>query len=166
MECARLIKQKDKNDKKYISKAQEKRFELLILKEALKMKNEQLMVSKIGKEMKMKEEKIDNENKIILKKDKEAKKLEQLEVEVLKRLRDTHIKQQQAIEEIQTIFENRKKSLPLNKREDFYSPNKISQQQFSTEFQALSDLAEQEDGFGAENHSSMQDQDQNQFKNE
>lgn len=92
MECARLIKQKDKNDKKYISKAQEKRFELLILKEALKMKNEQLMVSKIGKEMKMKEEKIDNENKIILKKDKEAKKLEQLEVEVLKRLRDTHIK--------------------------------------------------------------------------
>ena len=34
---------------------------------------------------------IAKENKIILKKDKEAKKLEALEVEVLKRLRDTHI---------------------------------------------------------------------------
>ena len=50
-ECAKLIKQKDKNDKKYVSNAQEKKFEMLILKEALKMKNEQVMVSKIGKEM-------------------------------------------------------------------------------------------------------------------
>jgi hypothetical protein len=33
------------------------------------------------------------ENKMIVKKDKEARKLEILEAEVLKRLRDTHVKQ-------------------------------------------------------------------------
>lgn len=42
-----------------------------------------------------------------MKKEKESRKLEFLEAEVLKRLRDTHIKQQQAIEEIQDIFANR-----------------------------------------------------------
>ena len=50
---------------------------------------------------------IQKENKIIVKKDKEARKLEILEAEVLKRLRDTHVKQQQALEQIQTIFQNR-----------------------------------------------------------
>lgn len=38
------------------------------------------------------------EEKIIVKKDKEARKLEHLEQEVLKRLRDTHVRQQEAIE--------------------------------------------------------------------
>ena len=47
---------------------------------------------------------IQKENKMIVKKDKEARKLEILEAEVLKRLRDTHVKQQQALEQIQTIF--------------------------------------------------------------
>jgi hypothetical protein len=51
-----------------------------------------MMESKIEKELILKESRIKNENKIILKRDKEARKLEQLEVEVLKRLRDTHIK--------------------------------------------------------------------------
>jgi len=50
---------------------------------------------------------IQKENKMIIKKDKEARKLEILEAEVLKRLRDTHVKQQQALEQIQTIFQNR-----------------------------------------------------------
>ena len=44
---------------------------------------------------------------MIVKKDKEARKLEILEAEVLKRLRDTHVKQQQALEQIQEIFQNR-----------------------------------------------------------
>ena len=35
-----------------------------------------------------------------MKKEKEARKLEMLEAEVLKRLRDTHVKQQQALDEI------------------------------------------------------------------
>ena len=43
----------------------------------------------------------------MLKKEREAKKLEILEAEVLKRLRDTHLRQQQAIEEIQDIFSKR-----------------------------------------------------------
>lgn len=47
------------------------------------------------------------ENKIIVKKDKEARKLEILEAEVLKRLRDTHVRQQQALEQIQELFNNR-----------------------------------------------------------
>jgi hypothetical protein len=42
----------------------------------------------------MKNEEIGKEGKIIIKRDKEARKLEILESEVLKRLRDTHIKQQ------------------------------------------------------------------------
>ena len=42
-----------------------------------------------------------------MKKDREAKKLELLEAEVMKRLRDTHLRQQQAIEEIQDIFTKR-----------------------------------------------------------
>lgn len=50
---------------------------------------------------------IQKENKIIIKKDKEARKLEILEAEVLKRLRDTHVRQQQALEQIQEIFNNR-----------------------------------------------------------
>lgn len=40
------------------------------------------------------------ESKQVMKKEKEAKKLEILEAEVLKRLRDTHMRQQQAIEEL------------------------------------------------------------------
>lgn len=47
-----------------------------------------------------KSDQIGKEGRVILKKDKEVRKLEILESEVLKRLRDTHIKQQQAIEEI------------------------------------------------------------------
>ena len=43
---------------------------------------------------------------MISKKEKEAKKLQLLEAEVLKRLRDTHLKQQEAIEEIQNIFKH------------------------------------------------------------
>jgi len=48
----------------------------------------------------LKDEQIKKEGKIIHKREKEAKKLEILEAEVLKRLRDTHVRQQQAIEEI------------------------------------------------------------------
>jgi ribosomal protein S10 len=40
----------------------------------------------------------------ISKKDQEARKLEHFESEILKRLRDTHIRQQQAIDEITQIF--------------------------------------------------------------
>jgi hypothetical protein len=52
------------------------------------------------------------ESKIIVKKEKEARKLEVLEAEVLKRLRDTHVRQQQAYEQIQEIFSQRKEDKP------------------------------------------------------
>jgi hypothetical protein len=68
--------------------------------EASKIRAEQSLVSKIETFKKEKEDVIHKESKIILKKEKEARKLEILEAEVLRRLRDTHLKQQQALDEI------------------------------------------------------------------
>jgi hypothetical protein len=62
------------------------------------------LVNKLESQRLQKTDQIGKEGRVILKKDKEVRKLEILESEVLKRLRDTHIKQQQAIEEIQEIF--------------------------------------------------------------
>jgi len=49
---------------------------------------------------KIKEDMLIKEGKLIVKKDKQVRKLEILEAEVLKRLKDTHLKQQEAILEI------------------------------------------------------------------
>jgi hypothetical protein len=62
------------------------------MQEAHKIKNEQYLVTKLNQQQAAKDELIIKENKIIVKKDKEARKLEILEAEVLKRLRDTHIR--------------------------------------------------------------------------
>ena len=72
--------------------------------EASKIKQEQNLVNKLESQRLQKSDQIGREGRVILKKDKEVRKLEILESEVLKRLRDTHVKQQQAIEEIQEIF--------------------------------------------------------------
>ena len=53
---------------------------------------------------KVKENELLDEIKIMNKKERQAKKLENLEAKILRRLRDTHRKQQMAIEEIQDIF--------------------------------------------------------------
>ena len=53
---------------------------------------------------KHKETELITEIKKMNQKEKDAKKLENLEAKILKRLKDTHLKQQQAIEEIQNIF--------------------------------------------------------------
>ena len=58
------------------------------------------MVNKLENQKNQKTSQIAKESKIISKKEKEARKLEILEAEVLQRLRDTHIRQQEAIEEI------------------------------------------------------------------
>jgi len=50
------------------------------------------LVNKLESQRLQKNEVIVKEGKIILKKEREVKKLEILESEVLKRLRDTHIK--------------------------------------------------------------------------
>ena len=54
----------------------EKKFENLIMKDAHKMKNEAMNLSRQNKEISIKEAKIANENKIILKKDKEQNQIE------------------------------------------------------------------------------------------
>jgi len=58
------------------------------------------LVNKLENQKNQKTSQIAKESKIISKKEKEARKLEILEAEVLQRLRDTHIRQQEAIEEI------------------------------------------------------------------
>ena len=68
--------------------------------EAAKMKNEKTKLEKATANLQEKENELQRQGKMILKKEKETRKLEVLEAEVLKRLRDTHVKQQQAIEEI------------------------------------------------------------------
>lgn len=62
--------------------------------EASKIRAEQSLIHKMEGLKKEKEDEIHKESRIILKKEREARKLEILEAEVLKRLRDTHLKQQ------------------------------------------------------------------------
>jgi hypothetical protein len=59
---------------------------------------------------KIKEDMLIKEGKLIVKKDKQVRKLEILEAEVLKRLKDTHLKQQEAILEIQKIISKKELS--------------------------------------------------------
>lgn len=99
-----LRKRLSKIEKMYLQRAQEKRFEQQVMQEASKIRQELTLVNKLENQKSIKTNQISKEAKIISKKEKEARKLEQLEAEVLQRLRDTHIKQQEAIEEIQEIF--------------------------------------------------------------
>jgi len=67
---------------------------------------------------KIKEEMLIKEGKLIVKKDKQVRKLEILEAEVLKRLKDTHLKQQEAILEIQKIISKKELSSDLLMHQD------------------------------------------------
>jgi hypothetical protein len=78
---------------------------------------------------KIKEDMLIKEGKLIVKKDKQVRKLEILEAEVLKRLKDTHLKQQEAILEIQKIISKKELS------SDFLMPqDSILQQNSSVSF--------------------------------
>ena len=100
IEAAKAIKEEKrhykkkitKNERVYLKRAQEKRFEQQVMMEASKIKQEQNLVNKLEMQRVQKSDQIGKESKVILKKDKEVRKLEILESEVLKRLRDTHIK--------------------------------------------------------------------------
>ena len=70
------------------------------MQEASKIRQEQNLINKLESQKNQKHDQIAKESRIITKKEKEARKLEVLEAEVLQRLRDTHIRQQEAIEEI------------------------------------------------------------------
>lgn len=93
-EASRHRKMIEKQEKKYLRRAQEKRFELQVMNEASKIRHEQYLISKYEAQKRQKEEALFKESKQILKNQREAKKLELLEAEVMKRLRDTHIRQQ------------------------------------------------------------------------
>lgn len=85
---------------KYIKEAQRKKDMIKMTSEINRERNEKLQIQKLAKSKRIKEDQMFDESVKISKKEKEARKLEMLEAEILKRLRDTHIKQQQAIEEI------------------------------------------------------------------
>ena len=87
-------------ERQYLKKAQEKRFEQQVMNEASKIKQEQYLINKLETQKRIKDEMLQKEEKQILKKEKQVKKLELLEAEVLKRLKDTHVKQQSAISQI------------------------------------------------------------------
>ena len=59
---------------------------------------------KIEEKLKMKEKLIIQEQKNIKKKEKNARQLELLEAEIVQRLKDTHLQQREAIQEIEKIF--------------------------------------------------------------
>ena len=81
-----------KQEKLYLRRAQEKRFELQVVTEANRIRQEQTLVSKMESQRKQKEQQLQEESKILRRKERETKRLELLEAEVLKRLKDTHLR--------------------------------------------------------------------------
>jgi hypothetical protein len=91
-ETKRNTKMIEKQEKQYLRKAQEKRFELQVMNEASRIRQEQFLVSKMESQKRQKEEALWNESRLVVKRDREARKLELLEAEVMKRLKDTHLR--------------------------------------------------------------------------
>ena len=68
-----------------------------MINDRIRIKTEKVAIEKWIKAKEQKDEAIRKEIAIINKKDGEARRLEQPESEILKRLRETHVRQQQAI---------------------------------------------------------------------
>jgi hypothetical protein len=68
-----------------------------MINDRIRIKTEKVAIEKWIKAKEQKDEAIRKEIAIINKKDGEARRLEQTESEILKRLRETHVRQQQAI---------------------------------------------------------------------
>ena len=62
------------------------------MNEASRIRQEQFLVSKMASQQRQKDEALWNESKLVVKRDREARKLELLEAEVMKRLKDTHLR--------------------------------------------------------------------------
>ena len=91
-EGAKLKKKKEKMDNQYIQEAQRKKNMIKLTTEISKERNDRISVRKLAKTKRVKEDQMFDESVKITKKEREARKLEMLEAEILKRLRDTHIK--------------------------------------------------------------------------
>ena len=96
----KLAKQKAKNEKKYMREAQEKAASTRQAANRVREVSDKVLSQKHLTVMRMKEQAIREEILRIGEKDLEAKNLEKREKKILKRLRETHSKQQEAIEEI------------------------------------------------------------------
>lgn len=62
------------------------------MNEASRIRQEQFLVSKMESQRRQKDEALWNESRLVVKRDREARKLELLEAEVMKRLKDTHLR--------------------------------------------------------------------------
>lgn len=103
-EASRNRKLIKKHEKHYLRRAQEKIFEMQVSSEAFKIRNQKYMASKLENYKREKDQAFLDESRLAMKRNSENKKLEHLEVEAVKRLMETQDRQQQAITEIQDIF--------------------------------------------------------------
>lgn len=103
-----MTKQKRKQDAKELKKVQEKRSQIRAAQERIKERTELIAAQKWAQVRQYKDDIIKAEILKIGEKDSEARKLERYEQKILKRLRETHLKQQEAIEEIQMIFNSKR----------------------------------------------------------
>ncbi|CDW75179.1 UNKNOWN [Stylonychia lemnae] len=99
-----IQKRKQQIDKAYIRKNQERRNEIQQQIKEAHDRVESEKKRKLDEKLKMKEKLILSEAKNIKKREKEARQLELLEAEIVQRLKDTHLQQREAIQEIEKIF--------------------------------------------------------------
>ena len=100
------MKGKKKEDAKVMRVQKDRNMQIRIGQERVKENHVRIVAEKWQKVRQLKEDQIRAEIIKIGEKDSEARKLEKHEQKILKRLRETHEKQQEAIEEIQAIFQN------------------------------------------------------------
>ena len=103
-ESIKNAKRLKKMEARETKQLQEKRALIKAQQEKVREKVEKVAAQKWAQVRQQKDEVIKNEIIKIGEKDSEAKKLERYEQKILKRLRQTHMKQQEAIHEIQNIF--------------------------------------------------------------
>ena len=104
-ESMKLMKQKMKQENRQMKEAQAKIRQIRADQERSKERQIKVMSDRWQRVQQVKQDQIRNEIIKIGEKDSEARKLEKLEQKILKKLRDTHAKQQEAIDEISAIFQ-------------------------------------------------------------
>ena len=103
-ESIKLVKAKKKQEAKELKQLQERRIQIKAAHEKVKEKTELIAAQKWAKANMKRDAIIQEEIIKIGAKDSEAKKLERKEQSILKRLRETHTRQKEAIEEVYNIF--------------------------------------------------------------
>ena len=85
-----LKKKKNQIDKAHFRLNQERRLEIQIQMKEAQERIEQMRKKKVDDNLRTKEKEVNSEQKRIKQKEKQAKKLELLEAEILQRLKETH----------------------------------------------------------------------------